>query len=253
MIRTQQLGKSFGDAWALQDLNLEVKKGEIFGFLGPNGAGKTTTIRILVGLLRPTTGSAWVGGYDIARQALKARQVIGYMAQEPFIYSKLTGREHLRFVGGLYGLSDGQVEARARELLGLLDLTEYIDRLTDIYSGGMRRKLGLCAAMLHQPAVLILDEPLSGLDPASSRRIKDLLRHLCSQGATVFMSTHVLETVEQMCDRVAILDRGYLISIGSVAELRRQLHAAKNTSLEDLFLQLTENGTTTAMPPIHGG
>lgn len=249
MIRTQQLGKAFGDVWAVQALDLEIQSGTLFGFLGPNGAGKTTTIRMLVGLLRPTTGQAWVKRWDVQKDSLKTRQEIGYLAQEPFIYSRLTGREHLRFVGGLYGLSDPQVDERILDLVPLLELSDHIDRVTDVYSGGMRRKLGLCAAMLHRPSLLILDEPMSGLDPASSRRVKDLLRELCQAGTTVLMSTHVLETAEQMCDRVSIMNHGRLLSVGSVAELRQQLRVGQDSTLEDLFLQLTEDGAAKGAAP----
>lgn len=240
MIEIVNLSKSFGSLWAVKNLDLTVNTGEIFGFLGPNGAGKTTTIRLLVGLLRPTTGTAAIAGHDIQRDSLAAKRCFGYLAQTPLLYDRLTGSEFLRFIGGVYGLADEESDERAQALLALMDLDDKADQLIESYSGGMRYKIGLCAALLHRPQVLILDEPLVGLDPASSRRIKDVLLDLRINGTTIFLSTHMLETAEQMCDRVGILDKGRLIAVGTMAELRAAARSHTDTSLESLFLQLTQ-------------
>jgi ABC-2 type transport system ATP-binding protein len=170
---------------------------------------------------------------------MAVKRVTGYLAQTPLLYDKLTGREFLRFIGGLYGLDDPEIEARTEQLLTLVDLKEKGDQLIESYSGGMRHKIGLCSALLHRPQLLVLDEPLAGLDPASARRVKDLLRELCSRGTTVFLSTHVLEIAERVCDRVGILQSGKLIAVGTMEELREQARSAAETTLEDLFLQLT--------------
>ncbi|MDH5508238.1 MAG: ABC transporter ATP-binding protein [Anaerolineae bacterium] len=239
MIRTDKLTRHFGALVAVQDLDLTIEPGELFGFLGPNGAGKTTTIRMLIGLLRPTSGTAVVAGHDVATDLLEVKRNVGYLAQTPLLYEKLTGREFLRFVGGLYNLTDEEIAARSNELLALVDLEEKADQLIESYSGGMRHKIGLCSAMLNHPRVLVLDEPLAGLDPYSARRIKDVLRELCSQGVTVFLSTHILEIAERVCDRVAILDRGRLVAVGTIPDLHAQAESASESTLEDLFLQLT--------------
>lgn len=239
MIETTNLTRYYGSLAAVQDLNLSVEAGELFGFLGPNGAGKTTTIRMIVGLLRPTSGSVKVGGHDILEEPLAVKRMVGYLAQSPLLYERLTGREFLRFLGGLYGLSDAAVEARSERLFEMLELTEKADDLIESYSGGMRHKIGLCGALVHEPPVLVLDEPLTGLDPYSARQVKDLLRELCRQGNTVFLSTHVLEIAERVCDRVGILDRGRLIAAGTLESLRAEAQTSRETTLEDLFLQLT--------------
>jgi ABC-2 type transport system ATP-binding protein len=239
MIQTMKLTRQFGSLVAVKDLNLEVKTGELFGFLGPNGAGKTTTIRLLIGLLQPTAGTAIVAGHDVQKEPMAVKQAVGYLAEMPYLYDKLTGREYLRFIGGLYGLADEESDARADRLLALFDLTEKGDQLIESYSGGMRQKIALSGALLHEPHVLLLDEPLSGLDPHSARRVKKVLRELCHRGVTVFLSTHILEIAEQMCDRVSILDRGRLIAVGTMEELRAQAQSPDGATLEDLFLRLT--------------
>ncbi len=239
MIQTSNLTRKFGDLFAVNELNLEVKAGELFGFLGPNGAGKTTTIRLLIGLLQPTAGTAVVAGNDVQREPLAVKQAVGYLAEVPYLYGKLTGREFLRFVGGLYGLTDEESDARAERLLALFELVEKGDQLIESYSHGMRQKIALSGALLHEPRVLLLDEPLSGLDPYSARRTKEVLRELCRRGVTVFLSTHILEIAERMCDRVGILDRGHLIAVGTMDELRVQARSSDSATLEDLFLRLT--------------
>jgi ABC-2 type transport system ATP-binding protein len=247
MIQLENLTRHYGSLAAVQDLNMTVQEGELFGFLGPNGAGKTTTIRMIIGLLRPTRGTVSVAGHDVKQEPLAVKRAVGYLAQTPLLYDKLTGREFLRFMGGLYGLGDEKIDARTENLLALMDLSDKADQLIESYSGGMRHKIGLCGALLHEPPVLVLDEPLTGLDPYSARRIKDLLQELCRQGSTVFLSTHVLEVAERVCDRVGILDKGRLIAVGTMAALRTQAQSSAETTLEDLFLQLTGGETVAEM------
>ena len=239
MIQTVNLTRYYASLAAVEELSLTVEPGELFGFLGPNGAGKTTTIRMIVGLLRPTEGTVTVAGHDVQQEPLAVKRAIGYLAQTPLLYDKLTGREFLRFLGGLYSLADEKIEARAEHLLTMMELSDKANQLIESYSGGMRHKIGLCGALLHDPPVLVLDEPLAGLDPHSARRVKDLLRNLCRQGRTVFLSTHVLEVAERVCDRVGILDQGQLIAVGTMEALRAQARTTAETTLEDLFLQLT--------------
>ena len=239
MIQTVNLTRYYASLAAVQDLSLTVEQGELFGFLGPNGAGKTTTIRMIVGLLRPTAGTATVDGHDVQQDPLAVKRAVGYLAQTPLLYDRLTGREFLRFLGGLYSLTDEKIEARTEYLFTLMELSDKADQLIESYSGGMRHKIGLCGALLHDPPVLVLDEPLAGLDPYSARRVKDLLRDLCRKGRTVFLSTHVLEVAERVCDRVGILDQGRLVAVGTMEALRVQARTTAETTLEDLFLQLT--------------
>jgi ABC-2 type transport system ATP-binding protein len=223
---------------AVDDLNLSVQAGEIFGFLGPNGAGKTTTIRLLSGLLRPTAGSAVVAGFDVQKEPLEVKRRVGYLAEAPYLYPKLTGREFLRFMGDLYSVPAEVADQRGARLLELFELSARADQLIEGYSHGMRQKLALAGAILHEPPVLFLDEPTSGLDPRSARLVKDLLAALVERGHTVFLSTHVLEIAEQLCHRVGIIARGRLVATGSLDELRHQARRDA-ASLEDVFLQLT--------------
>ena len=247
MIQTVNLTRYYGSLAAVQDLNLTVEQGELFGFLGPNGAGKTTTIRMIVGLLRPSAGTVNVAGYDVQQEPLAVKRMVGYLAQTPLLYERLTGREFLRFLGGLYGLGDEKIDTRTQSLLDLMGLSEKADQLIKSYSGGMRHKIGLAGALLHEPPVLVLDEPLKGLDPYSARRVKDLLRDLCRRGSTVFLSTHILEIAERVCDRVGILDQGRLVAEGTMEDLRTQAQSSEETTLEDLFLKLTGAETEAEM------
>jgi ABC-2 type transport system ATP-binding protein len=246
------LTRYYASLAAVQDLSLTVEPGELFGFLGPNGAGKTTTIRMIVGLLRPSAGTVTVAGHDVQQEPLAVKRAIGYLAQTPLLYDKLTGREFLRFLGGLYSLTDEKIEARAEYLLTMMELSDKADQLIESYSGGMRHKIGLCGALLHDPTVLVLDEPLAGLDPHSARRVKDLLRDLCRQGRTVFLSTHVLEVAERVCDRVGILDQGRLVAVGTMEALRAQAQTTAETTLEDLFLKLTGDEQAAEMVSLLG-
>lgn len=249
MIKTVNLTRLFGSLSAVKDLNLTTNPGEIFGFLGPNGAGKTTTIRMIVGLLRPTSGTVIVAGHDVQNDPLAVKRSVGYLAQSPFLYERLTGREFLRFMGGLYGLDEETIGARTDHLLTLTELSDDADRLIESYSGGMRHKIGLCGSLIHEPPVLVLDEPLTGLDPHSARRIKQLLHQFSQQGRTIFLSTHVLEVAERVCDRVGILDKGQLIAVGTIEALRAQAQSSNESTLEDLFIQLT--GGETAVELVH--
>jgi len=249
MIRTVNLTRLFGALSAVKNLNLITKPGEIFGFLGPNGAGKTTTIRMIVGLLRPTSGTVIVAGHDVQNDPLAVKRSVGYLAQTPFLYERLTGREFLRFMGGLFSLDEETIGARSDHLLALTELSDDADRLIESYSGGMRHKIGLCGSLIHEPPVLVLDEPLTGLDPHSARRIKQLLRQFSQQGRTVFLSTHVLEVAERVCDRVGILDKGELIAVGTIEALRAQAQSSTESTLEDLFIQLTGGETAVELVP----
>src|SRR5438132_3025050 len=208
------LTKTFGKLTAVRDLSFEVRAGEVFGFLGPNGAGKTTTIRMLTGLVRPTSGSAMVAGFDVAAEPQQVKRRVGYLAETPYLYAKLSGREFLAFMGGLYEVPPALARLRAERLLSLFELADKADDLVESYSHGMRQKLALAGAMLHEPPVLFLDEPTSGLDPRSARLVKDLLVALVERGHTVFLSTHVLEIAEQLCHRVGIIDRGQVVATG---------------------------------------
>ena len=238
LIETRNLVKRYGDKIAVKDVSFDVKAGEIFGFVGPNGAGKTTTIKIIVGLLQPTSGSVRVAGYDVQLQPLPAKAASGYVPDTPNLYAKLTGRELLRFVGDLYDLDRQLVAHRVDDLLKMFDLTAAADETIDAYSHGMQQKTALAAALMHDPKVLVLDEPTVGLDPKSARLIKDILRQMAERGTAVFLSTHILEIAERMCDRIGIINRGELIAAGTMDELR-SLERSGGASLEDIFLGLT--------------
>ncbi len=240
MIEADGLTKTYGRGGvpAVDGLTLSVPGGELFGFLGPNGAGKTTTIKMLVGLLRPTAGAARVDGHDLQTGAAQAKQQIGYVPDNPYLYDKLTGREFLSFIGDLYAMPPGRArDDKADGLLRLLDLAEQGDKLIGGYSRGMRQKMALAAALLHDPKALFLDEPTVGLDPGSTRRLKDILRSLCrDKGVAVFLSTHTLDVAAEICDRVGIFHRGRLIALGTPSALSAQ---AATGRLEDVFLELT--------------
>lgn len=237
LITTSHLVKRYGENLAVNDVSFEVKAGEVFGFLGPNGAGKTTTIRMIVGLLQPSAGTVKIADFDVQSQPLLAKSLVGYVPDTPNLYPKLSGRELLHFVGDLYELDRKRVDQRAEELLHLFELSKAADDPLDSYSHGMQQKAALACALIHDPKVLVLDEPTVGLDPRSARLIKDMLRQMAERGAAVFLSTHILEIAERMCDRIGIINRGELIAIGSMDELRAM--GQGQTSLEDIFLNLT--------------
>jgi len=238
MLILHRLTKKYGDFMAVEDLSLEVPSGELFGFLGPNGAGKTTTIKMICGLLKPTGGNVRIGGFDIQDQPIRAKALLGLVPDTPVLYKKLTGRELLRFVGELYSVSPAAIERRIDHLIHLLDMTENADDLIESYSHGMKQKTSIMAALVHDPGVVVLDEPTSGLDPRSAKVVKDVLRALCGMGKTVFMSTHILEIAERVCDRVGIINQARLVAVGSVSELRRRSKEGR-VSLEDIFLEVT--------------
>ncbi|MBV6521112.1 MAG: putative multidrug ABC transporter ATP-binding protein YbhF [Gemmatimonadaceae bacterium] len=238
MIELKQLTKKYGSFTAVNAIDLTVGRGELFGFLGPNGAGKTTTLRMIAGILRPTGGSVTIAGIDILRDPLHAKALLGFIPDRPFIYEKLTGAEFLRFVAGLFQQEGVEVERRGRELLALFDLDEWRDELVESYSHGMRQKLIIASAFVHRPEVIVVDEPMVGLDPKAARTLKDLFREYVRRGNTVMMSTHTLEVAQQLCDRVAIIQRGTIHACGTVEDLR--VHSGNQEDrLEDIFLRLT--------------
>jgi ABC-2 type transport system ATP-binding protein len=244
MIELINLTKRYGTTLAVDNLNVHVPAGEIFGFLGPNGAGKTTTIRMMMGLLQPTTGKVILGGYDLARHGLEAKQMCGFVPDRPHMYEKLTGREFLDFVAGLYQVPAAVAAERRDQLLEMFDLTQWATELVESYSHGMKQRLVMAAALVHAPRLLIVDEPMVGLDPRGARLLKRTLRQLARSGVTVFMSTHSLEVAEETCDRIGIINRGQLIAVGTVDELRRQANCLagggpSNAKLEAIFLTLT--------------
>ncbi len=249
MIETRQLGREFAGKWAVQKLDLTIRRGEIYGFLGQNGAGKTTTLRMLTGLLRPSAGSMGIAGLDPVADSRRCKQLLGFVPDTPPLYDYLTGRQYTALVASLWHVERAARDARSEILFDLLGLREVADDLCKSYSHGMRKKIHLAAVLTTGPQVLLLDEPTTGLDPLSTRRLKDLLLEEARRGTTVMLSTHVLDLAEQICDRVGILASGTLRAEGSVAELRKQ-HGER--SLEDVFLSTT--GTPLDTPhEVHDG
>ena len=238
MIELRNLTKRFGALTAVDRLDLTVRPGEIFGFLGPNGAGKTTTVKLITGLLKPTEGSVRVAGFDVATQTLEAKRRMGLVPDEPFVYPKLTGVEYLRFIGELYGVPLPGMSRRIPELLEMFELTPWGGELLESYSHGMRQKLVLAAILLHDPKVLVLDEPMVGLDPKSARLVKDIFARLAQRGTAIFMCTHVLEIAEKLCHRVGIMIEGKMVACGTLPELRAQARSG-GPDLESVFLSLT--------------
>ncbi|HEX9407282.1 MAG TPA: ABC transporter ATP-binding protein [Thermoanaerobaculia bacterium] len=238
MIELTALTKRYGSFTAVDAIDLRVPKGELFGFLGPNGAGKTTTLRMIAGILRPTAGTVRIGGLDIAADPIAAKRILGFIPDRPFIYEKLTGIEFLRFVGGLYSQNGKDIEHRSRELLALFDLERWRDELVESYSHGMRQKLIISSALVHKPDVIVVDEPMVGLDPKAARILKDLFREYVRRGHTIMMSTHTLEVAETMCDRIGIIQNGKIRAIGTMDDLRAA-SAEGSAGLEEIFLRLT--------------
>ncbi len=238
MISLRRLTKQYGSFTAVDAIDLEVPAGELFGFLGPNGAGKTTTLRMIAGILRPTSGAISIAGVDLAADPIGAKMRLGFIPDRPFIYEKLTGAEFLRFVAGLYDQEGPEVEHRGRELLALFDLEEWKDELVESYSHGMRQKLIISSAFVHRPQVIVVDEPMVGLDPKAARILKDLFREYTRRGHTIMMSTHTLEVAETLCDRVAIIAKGTIRACGTMDELRQSAEDGTR-GLEQIFLRLT--------------
>ncbi len=236
-VEAENLRKQFDKTLAVEDLTLQVAEGEFFGFLGPNGAGKSTTIKMLVGLLRPTAGVARIGGYDVWREPLKAKALLGVLPEGLNLYDRLNAREFIRFAGTMYGLAPDVGARRTEELLDLMDLQEAAGKLIVDYSQGMRKKTALAAAIIHAPRVLFLDEPFEGIDAISVRAIRQVLERLRARGTTIFFSSHILEVVQRLCTRVAVINEGRLVAQGTMVELRRLAETGDESTLEDIFLR----------------
>jgi ABC-2 type transport system ATP-binding protein len=237
VIRTERLGKTFGGKAAVDDLTLTVGRGEFFCFLGPNGAGKTTTIKLLAGLLRPTSGRALVGGFDVAVQPVDAKRLLGFIPDQPFLYEKLTGGELMQFMAGLYGMAGDGLADRIVALLEAFEVADAEGLLIGDLSHGMRQKLAFASTFLHEPRVVVVDEPWVGLDPKSIRNVKTYLRERTREGVTVFMSTHTLSIAEEVADRIGIIHQGRLLALGTVEEIKAL--TTRPGTLEDVFLELT--------------
>lgn len=246
MIELIQLTKQFGDLVAVDHLDLTLARGEFFAMLGPNAAGKTTTIKMLAGLIKPTTGHARIAGFDVQLQPLEARRRLAYVPDFPFLYDKLTAWEFLRFTGQLFHLPEAKIEANARELIARFHLQEHVHRPIESLSHGTRQRVAIASALLHEPEVFIIDEPMVGLDPQHARIIKDVLKERSRAGVTVLVSTHQLSIAEEMADRIGIIHGGKLIAVGTRDELRRQSGTAGQ--LEEIFLALTAESAAPAAP-----
>ena len=242
MIKFQGLSKRYGNFDAVHPLNLQIAPGEVFGFLGPNGAGKTTTIHMMMGLLVPSSGAVQIDGLDCHADSTEIKRRIGYLPDNPVFYDYLRGREILQFVAEMHGFSRPEASQRAERLLTELDLDEAREEFAVNYSLGMKKKLGLACALIHEPDVLILDEPINGLDPRAARDVNDRLLHCAKQGTTIFVSTHLLDMAERLCSRVGIIHHGRLVATGTLDEIRAA--TATNGSLEEMFLSLTNDAST---------
>jgi ABC-2 type transport system ATP-binding protein len=238
MIEIENVTRKYGAKVAVRELTLTIPPGELFAFLGPNGAGKTTTIKMMVGLLRPSSGIIRLCGYDVRQRQLAANRLLGYVPDVPYLYDKLSGLEFLRFIADMYALDQHTADARIREQVEAFAMHEFVEDLTESYSHGMKQRLAFAAALLHEPRVLVVDEPMVGLDPRGVRMVKDLLRAQAAHGQTIFMSTHLLSIAEEIADRVGIVDEGRLRFLGTLDELRERL-ATHETSLEHLYLSFT--------------
>jgi ABC-2 type transport system ATP-binding protein len=239
MIELRNIAKTYGSYTALHQLNLSVPAGEVFGFIGPNGAGKTTTIKIIGGILAPTEGTVRIAGIDMARDPVAAKQRIGFIPDRPYLYEKLTGMEFLQFTADVYGVSHTVFQEKAFTLLEMFALADWGEELIESYSHGMKQRLIMCAALLHEPEVLVVDEPMVGLDPVAIRMVKNLFRDLARKGVAVFMSTHTLAVAEDICDRIGIIHRGRLIAEGTLDDLRKDIKGGAS-DLESVFINLTQ-------------
>jgi len=250
MIDFQDVSKTYGTFNALQPMVLQVPRGEVFGFLGPNGAGKTTTIRLMMGILVPTSGRILIDGLDCHSDAAEVKRRVGYLPDNPIFYDYLRGREILQFIGEMHGLTRREAQTRTGTLLDELQLGEVAEEFAVNYSMGMKKKLGLACALIHDPPVLILDEPTNGLDPRASRDVQERLRQSVERGKTVFLSTHLLDMAERLCGRIGIIHRGALVATGTPSELKQ--HASSGGSLEEVFLAVTapEEDATSSSPPV---
>lgn len=252
MIELIQLTKKYGDLAAVRNLNLRVPQGEIFGFIGPNGAGKTTTIKMLGGIISPTAGEVKVCGISMQHRPEAAKSRIGFIPDRPFLYEKLTGWEFLKFIADLYRVDETAFTRKAGQALETFGLSEWRHELIESYSHGMKQRIIMSAALIHDPEVIVVDEPMVGLDPAAIKLVKDLFKQLAAGGTTIFMSTHTLAVAEDICDRIGVIHRGTLIATGSPAELRRS-GRVENANLEEVFIRLTieRSNTGAARPPTH--
>lgn len=237
MITLENLTKVYSGITAVDDLNLRISQGTIFGFIGPNGAGKTTTIKMMAGILKPTKGRILINGLDIAREPSRVKMMIGFIPDRPFLYEKLSGKEFLKFKAGLYGISGDALDERIDGLLTTFELTQWADELIEAYSHGMKQRLVIAAAMIHEPKVIIVDEPMVGLDPKGAKLVKDIFIEWAREGSTVFMSTHTLTLAQEVCGEVAIVHRGRVVAAGTSEELGRQAGVTGN--LEQIFLKIT--------------
>jgi ABC-2 type transport system ATP-binding protein len=239
MIQFENVTRKYGNKVAVSDLSLEIPAGQLFAFLGPNGAGKTTTIKMIVGLLRPSSGTIRLCGHDVTQDNSAANRLLGYVPDVPYLYDKLSGREFLQFIAEMYGMDKREAADKIAQQMDAFQLQDFVEDLTESYSHGMKQRLAFAAAMIHDPRVLVIDEPMVGLDPRSVRLVKDLLRAKAAAGQTIFMSTHLLAIAEEIADRVGIVDQGRLRFLGTLDELRQQL-ATHETSLEHLYLSFTD-------------
>ena len=238
MIEMRNITKRYGNFYAVRDISFDVRRGEIFGFLGVNGAGKTTTLRMLAGVLRPTEGSISIGGFPMDQEPEKAKAITGYIPDRPYIYAKLTGREFLQFVADLYRVPNDLANKRMDELLGEYGLSDWQHELVDSYSHGMKQRLATAAALVHNPQLLIIDEPMVGLDPHGAKLLKDSLRRYATEGMAIMLSTHSLNVAEEVSDRVAIINEGSILACGTLDELREKTGEFEK-GLESMFLNLT--------------
>ncbi len=240
MLKLNSLTKRFGNFTAVDNISLELNKGELFGFLGPNGAGKTTTIKMITGLIKPSAGKIDINGFDLAAETIEAKSIIGYIPDQPFIYDRLTGKEFLFFSGSLYGIEKNTLKERIDNVIDQLKIGSWINKNTEDYSQGMKQRIVIASAFLHEPDLILVDEPMIGLDPQSAHIIKNVFKKYTDNGKTIFMSTHSLHVVEEICGRVGIINKGKMIFDDSIAELLK-LKNEKDRNLEELFIELTED------------
>jgi ABC-2 type transport system ATP-binding protein len=238
MIILEHVTKKYGAYTAVSDLSLEIPKGEIFGFIGPNGAGKTTTIKMIGGIMEPTYGSIRIGGINIKDEPEKAKRKIGFIPDRPYLYEKLTGKEFLKFIANLYEMDNKSFNGRAEKQLSMFSLLNWADELIESYSHGMKQRLIMAAALLHEPEAIIVDEPMVGLDPVAVKMVKVLFKELAGNGMTIFMSTHTLKVAEDVCDRIGVINKGVLTASGTPLELREKTELV-DADLEDVFIKLT--------------
>lgn len=240
IIKFDSIHKAYGNFTAVKKINLDISKGELFGFLGPNGAGKTTMIRMLTWIIKPTSGSITIGNYDLYKDSIKAKSMIGYVPDRPYLYEKLSPLEYFDFMGGLYNVPKEQIEKISEEMLRLFNLWDKRNELIESFSHGMKQKTAMIAAILHNPEILVVDEPTVGLDPRSIMLVKEYFKRITSEGKTLFLTTHTLSVAEELCQRIAIIHHGEIVALGSIEELREQAKMPENDNLESIFLKLTE-------------